>query len=471
MQKKPLTRKQRLIRRRNRMLAAIAIVLAVIIGLLIWGISALVGAFSSGTKTGEKETSSYVSSEPPAPTVVSTATVINVGDILIHGPVINGAKNGDGSYDFSPVFKYTNSFFTNADLAVANLEVTLGGTESGNYRGYPTFNCPDSIVDAAKNGGVGLLLTANNHCYDTGLYGIKRTVQTVRAKGLPSIGTRDSEDIKTYTVKEVDGVNIGMACYTYENSCATAGRKSINGMIVAEEGNNLISSFSYDRIDDFYAEAESVIADMKSGGADAIVFYMHWGEEYHLKENTWQDKIAQKLCDLGVDIIVGGHPHVLEPLDYLTSSDGTHTCVCAYSLGNFVSNQRQGLISAISTAHTEDGAMFSFTFDKYSDGKTVLSAVDVIPTWVNRYQKGNGTNLYTVVPLNNKTDGSALYGLSGTASTSCQNSYERTKSVLGKGLTKCQLALGCKVRFDDLIPAVSGEPAPSSSSDLASDVQ
>jgi poly-gamma-glutamate synthesis protein (capsule biosynthesis protein) len=358
--------------------------------------------------------------------------------------LLTATKESDG-YDFSPLYREVSSYFNEADLAIANLEVTLGGTESGNYRGYPAFNTPDDLIDDIKAAGVDMLLTSNNHCYDTGLFGLKRTARVLKEKNMPFIGTRETLDESLYTVKDVKGIKIGMACYTYENVYQGGGSKSINGRIVNSEAAPLLASFCYERLDEFYIEAENVIKDMKNSGAEAIVFYMHWGNEYQLKHNRWQEQIAQKLCDLGVDVIVGGHPHVIQPIELLTSTDGSRKTVCLYSMGNSVSNQRLNLLyTDCPTGHTEDGMLFYYTFSKYSDGKVVLSGVDIIPAWVQK--TGSGSSAEYI--LHALPDENAFYN-KGLSSSTGKNSYNRTKDLVAKGLTECQEYLGCEVRFKE----------------------
>lgn len=433
-----LTRKQKIIRR-NLFFVLCAVCLVAVITLVGCGIDKIIDL------SGGKELSTVSDpseSTPEEPYVVSSATVVNTGDILIHSPLLTAAKEGDG-YDFSPLYREVSSYFNDADLAIANLEVTLGGSESGNYRGYPAFNTPDSLIDAVKAAGIDMLLTSNNHCYDTGLFGLKRTARVLKEKNMPFIGTRETTEEALYTVKEVDGVKIGMACYTYENVYQGNGTKSINGRIVNSEAAPLLASFCYERLDEFYLEAESVIKDMKQKGAEAIVFYMHWGNEYQLKQNHWQSRIAQKLCDLGVDVIVGGHPHVIQPIDLLTSTDGSRKTVCLYSMGNSVSNQRlDQLYSDCPTGHTEDGMLFYYTFDKYSDGTVKLSGVDIIPAWVCK--TGYGANAeYVLYALPDEN----AFANQGLSSANGKKSFERTKKIVGEGLTECQEYLGCEVRF------------------------
>ncbi len=376
----------------------------------------------------------------------STATILSIGDIMVHSTQITGAKRSDGSYDFSDYFKSISSYFFAADLSVANLEVTFGGSESGAFSGYPVFNTPDSLADAIKDGGLDLLLTSNNHSYDTGLYGLKRTVQVLEERGLDYIGTRKDTEKTLYTVKTVNNIKIGMANYTYETSGSDSSRKYLNGSAISTEANDLIASFSYDRLNSFYAEARTVIAEMKAKGAEYIVFYMHWGNEYQTSVNSWQKTIAKELANMGVDMIIGSHPHVVQPADIIYSDDGTHATVCLYSSGNAVSNQRQELMDSCPSGHTEDGTIFSYTLVKSGDEVALLD-VDIIPTWVNKYSGGGGY-LYTIYPLEQADWGSTKYSLDSTAAAKASKSFERTKQIISEGLTKIQTYLGCDITFN-----------------------
>lgn len=449
---KQKTKRQKAIIRRRIFIAILAALLAIVIALLSLVIGAIAKISSPKEDGNDSQILSNISSDiissEPTPKEI-TATVINTGDIILHSTVLDGAKTGDGNYDFSAFFTQATNYFKAADLATANLEVTLGGTESGAFSGYPAFNAPDSVLNAIKNSGLNFLTTANNHCYDTGLFGLKRTVQQLRAKNIDFIGTKESDADPTYIIKDVNGVKIGMVAYTYENSSG-AGQKSINGNIVKAEANSLINSFSYDRINAFYTEAQSVVKDMNQQGADAVVFYMHWGEEYQLNANTWQKTIAQKLCNIGVDVIVGGHPHVVQPIELIHSEDSQNTTVCLYSMGNAISNQRKELMNPeCTTGHTEDGVLFEFTFTKYGDGETALTAVDVIPTWVNKYRGGSGYQ-YTMYPLESAAMAES-YGFDAQTLAKAKASFERTKKQIASGLTQCQQHLGCEIRFAEQV--------------------
>lgn len=443
---KQRTRRQKAIIRRRIFLSCCCVLLAGIIALFSFVISSIV---KNEPKDTSSDKNSSFTEESKAPEIKeSFATVLSTGDIMVHSTQLDGAYvKGTGDYDFSAFFKECSPYFKSADLAVANLEVTFGGTQSGKFSGYPAFNTPDSLADVIKDSGLNFLLTANNHSYDTGLFGLKRTAQVLKQKGIEFIGTRETEADPIYTVKEINGIKIGMANYTYESDPenAQAGRKYLNGSIISSEANNLISSFSYKRINEFYSDAENTIKGMKENGAEFIVFYMHWGNEYKLQANTWQKSIAQKLSNLGVDIIIGSHPHVIEPVELIHSEDGQNTTVCLYSTGNAVSNQRQEIMDSCPSGHTEDGMLFTYTLCKKGDEVT-LQKINIIPTWVNKYRGGSGYQ-YTIYPLESADWGSTKYGLDTTAANKAAKSFERTKAIVAEGLTACQQNIGCEITF------------------------
>ena len=380
-----------------------------------------------------------VSSEPdgPAPiTKVSTAKVVATGDLLMHEPIITNAKQSDGSYNFDNIFTYFSEYVSKADYAVANLETTLRGLEDGyKYSGYPQFNCPDSIVDAAKSAGFDMLLTANNHSYDTRFNGLMRTLEVVDASGLDRLGITKDETEKKYVVKDINGIKLGMICYTYETD-TDPDEIALNGIPLNEDAEKLINAFSYGELDAFYERLQGQLEQMKNDGAEALVLFIHWGDEYQVKQNKNQQKIAQKLCDLGIDVIVGGHPHVVQPIDLLTSEvDPSHKTVCLYSMGNAVSNQRRDRMN-LKTGHTEDGVLFEFTFAKYSDGTVVLESADILPLWVNMFtSKATGKKVYQIIPLDDeKETWRERFDLVDSSENKCKESLERTEKIIGGGL-------------------------------------
>lgn len=390
---------------------------------------------------GPKET------EPPAAEplepehVVATAQIAVTGDILMHMGVINSGLQSDGSYNYDSIFRYLAPYSSQADIGVANLETTLAGSDMGyKYSGYPAFNCPDQIVDALKNAGFNLLLTANNHCYDTSEYGFLRTVRTVRSKGLQVLGTREAAEEPRYAVEEVNGIKIGMVNYTYQGQPdnPTPGKVYMNKNTLSDLCGTLVNSFVASQPDAFYLDARQCLEEMKAAGAEAAVMFIHWGNEYQTTPDASQRQMAQQLCDLGYDVIVGGHPHVIQPMELLTSRlDPVHKTVCLYSTGNAVSNQRISEMD-LKTGHTEDALLFQFTFSKYSDGRVYLESADILPCWVDL--RTEPQKEYPIIPLDEdlRDQWQSLYELTDESLTNAQKSLDRTKALTDPGLLTVQ---------------------------------
>lgn len=375
--------------------------------------------------------------KPVEPHAVSTASVGVTGDILIHSTVYEGAKTGDGTYDFSPHYEYISPYFQKYDCMVANLEVTLGG---GKPSSYPCFNCPDSILDALKGAGVDLLLTANNHSYDTRTAGLKRTVEQIRERELEYLGTRDDAEESFYKIQEVGDVKVGMACFTY-STVSDSGVKALNGITLNRDAFDLVSSFDPNRLEEFYAEAARAVAELKNGGADVLMFYIHWGYEYRYTPADHQKKMAQKLCELGVDVIVGGHPHVVQPFETITAENGNQT-LCIYSTGNAISNQRKALMDSDNhSGHTEDGMIFGITWEKWSDGSVRLKEVEILPTWVIRTASGGGKYTYRIIPLDTAVADWKQFGLTDATLKEAKASYNRTLELVGTGINAARAKL------------------------------
>ena len=371
----------------------------------------------------------------PGVTVTGSATLGATGDILMHMPCVNPALQADGSYNFDSYFHNLSSYVQAVDYAVANLETTLAGT-AYKYSGYPQFNCPDGIIPSLKSAGFDMMLTANNHTYDTRSTGFFRTQEIIAQYGLDHIGTKPDAQTDSYLIKDINGIKVGMICYTYETD-ASADKISLNGNApLTNEEEPLINVFLKDDVAGFSADLAENITDMEADGAEAIVLYIHWGEEYQTKQNNQQKAMAQAACDLGVDVIVGGHPHVIQPLDLLTSTkDDTHKTVCLYSTGNALSNQRIEHMN-LKTGHTEDGIFFSFTFVKYSDGTVRVEDVEVLPLWINLHTS-TGKTVYDILPLDQAlTDWKTAFSLTDSTLTQAKNSYDRTMKIVGGGLEK-----------------------------------
>jgi len=238
---------------------------------------------------------------------------------------------------------------------------------------------------------------------------------------------------------DVNGIKIGMVCYTYSSGLSDKGIPRLNGNSPMEN-EQLINWFYNRNPEKMYKEMKQILTDMEENGAEISMMFIHWGNEYELTENNFQNQQAQALCDLGVDVIVGGHPHVVQPVEVLTSTtDPEHSTICIYSLGNAVSNQRQGNIPACPTPHTEDGILFEITFEKYSDGNVYIQSADILPTWVNLH-RDNGGNEYNMIPLNidEKDQWQETFGFNDEALRKAGASYDRTMKIVGEGLAQIQ---------------------------------
>ena len=377
--------------------------------------------------------------DPPQPV---TASISAQGDLLIHGGIIKSCSFGDG-YDFESNFRYLAPHLENYDYSIANLETTFGG-DANPYQGWPLFNVPDAFGDAVVDAGFDMLLTANNHCYDTLEPGLLRTLEVAREKGLETLGTRLDKNEPRYSIVNINGIWVGMTAYTYTTSMS-GGKPNLNGNTPVKN-DHLVNYFDYNDLAGFYSELEDVLLRMHAEGVEATMVFIHWGEEYKIVENNYQNTIAQKICDLGVDVIVGGHPHVVQPIELLQSAtDPEHKTVCIYSLGNAVSNQRIHEMD-LKTGHTEDGVLFSVTFEKDPEtGAVDLSAVDVLPTWV-ALDSRNGKLEYNILPLADadRESWKEAFNLDDATFSLCEASYDRTMAIVGPGLEQVNAWLASK---------------------------
>ena len=402
--------------------------------------SAVVLPVETETQPIPTETEPPETTLPPEPEkVVATATIAAQGDLLMHQPVFATCIK-DGQYNFESLFRYSKDLISSYDYALANLETTFGG-DKYKYQGNPEFNCPDPLAQSVKEAGYDMLLTANNHAADTRSDGIVRTVEVVRAAGLEALGTQLNGEEAKYSIVEINGIKVGMVCYTYAYS-HNGNNFSLNGLAAIPDVGT-VNFFMNNNLNKLYTEVEAIMADMKANGAEATMMFIHWGVEYQTTENKTQNQIAQKLCDMGFDVIVGGHPHVVQPIELLESTvDPSHKTVVMYSLGNAVSNQRTGYSTLFPAGYTEDGVLFTVTFEKYSDGKVYLSGTDAIPTWVNMHTTNN-VKEYNILPLQNsrRDDWREIYALDDNTMGFCERSYDRTMGIIGEGLEACRTYL------------------------------
>lgn len=352
---------------------------------------------------------------------VQYVDIISLGNLIIHQSQIDGAKQ-ENSYDFSPSFQYIKKMILDSDISMGILEGALAGCEPS---GYPFFNSPDEVVDALKDTGIDIINYANNHIYDYEDVGLKRTIDVTKEKGLDVLGVKSTEEEKNYLVKEVNGIKIGFLAYVFETSMIN-GHKTINSNILSTYSENLINTFNYNDLESFYKKIENEILAMKSEGVEFIITSMHWGEEYNTYIEASQNEIAKRLNKLGVDIILGGHPHVIQPYEIMRNESG-HSTFVIYSQGNSLSNQSE---QEIGVAESEDGIMIKFTLEK-KDGNVSLKEYKIIPTWVYKEEKVNGTYYHKIIPVEEALADPNKYGISSDVYQRVETSLNRTKGILG----------------------------------------
>ncbi|MDD3926521.1 MAG: CapA family protein [bacterium] len=310
---------------------------------------------------------------PPAEPQVKRITVAAVGDLLMHKPIVTSAFRGNGAYSFAPIFAPVAPYLKAADYTIANLETRLAGAERG-YSGYPRFNSPASLAVSLREAGIDLLATANNHSLDMGVKGITATLDSIDKAGLAHVGTARgaAEQAKPF-IADVNGIKLGVLNYTAET----------NGIPLPGGSEFALNILRPDRVT---AEA----ADLRARGADIVLAVLHFGREYQRVPDEVQRKLADDLCRNGVDVIIGSHPHVVQPVEKIeVEREGRpYTCIVAYSLGNFISNQRD--------RYRDSGIILYLEIDK-DDAGTRVTRAGYLPVWVQR-SFASGSAGYRVLP-------------------------------------------------------------------------
>lgn len=314
------------------------------------------------------------------PIKTSKVQIFAAGDFMLHGPQLSGAEQGDGTYNFDEYFKYL-PHFKNADMAMINYETTV--SVDGKLTTYPMFSSPEDSIKALKNQGFDVICTANNHAFDKGFAGVNKTIDTIKKYEMDNIGTyKDNNNMPL--IKEVNGIKFGISAYTY----------SINGFEKKVQGTDKAYAINFIDMD----KIKKDIAYMNENDVDVKLVYMHWGNEYQRKPHQSQIKVANELNALGVDLILGSHPHVIQKSDII-EAHGKKTYVC-YSMGNFVSNQRR---EGMGQRYSESELMMEVIVKKDKDGVSI-EKFEAHPLWVDKY-RANGKSHYNVIPVKDALDG------------------------------------------------------------------
>ncbi len=374
-----------------------------------------------GSESGDAGTGSAATDQQGNPTApaYTDITLLSTGDIMFHNNNVLAGLNPDtGAYSYHDIFSYLTPIVSRYDYAVANLETPLCGPSLPySQAGSVIFNAPDAAADALRTAGFDMMLFANNHTNDGKTPGLIRTVNTLKDRGFDVIGAKAKKEDRAWRIVNIKGVRVGMLNYTNDGTFGYEASGTLNGMQL-NESRELVNVFYLNDLDGFYARVRQDLSEMKQAGVDFTVFYLHFGTEYVITPHEKQTEIAKALCDLGVDAIVGSHPHVIQPMEVLTSStDPTHKTVCFYSLGNFLSNQHRESLSESyckgNNKEVENGLMTVFTIRKYRDGTTVLADIELIPTWVHHYPTADGVGEYEyrIIPLEQALKNPSAFGL------------------------------------------------------------
>lgn len=343
-----------------------------------------------------------------------------VGDILLHTPIIDAYRND--SYNFDSIFKYVKPYIEKSDYSIANMEgLTSDNTK---YTGYPLFNAPTTILDALKNSGFDMLLGSNNHRADGGYNTFIDSINQMEQRNLDYVGIKKSKEEKSYLVKDIEGIKVGFINYTYNTGVNKSGQTTINGIPLSSELEGLIDNYNQYNLEGEKTKLKQTINNVKNDGAEFIVFLPHWGEEYYNEPRQVQKDMAQFLCNEGINVIVGGHPHVLEPITTISSNNGSTNTLVMYSLGNFISNQR---LETMGDNQGECGIIFDFTILKDPNTNTIsLKNYNYTSTWVRRYNS-NGNRRYEIIPTK---DINTIEGLSNNEKERITNADSLIDSIL-----------------------------------------
>lgn len=371
-------------------------------------------------------------SEPPEaaepvvqPNIVSTLAVC--GDAMSHMPQTRDAYDSQaGAYDYKPMIRFAKSWIEQADYAVVNLETTFAG--GPDYSGFPAFNTPDALGDALKDAGFDLVSTANNHCLDRGYDGMVRTLDVLDNLGLAHVGTyRSAEERAAQNgvhIADVGGIKVAFLSYTY----------GTNGIPVSKSHPDTVNILHTDYMSDAQVLDTARIADdltaAEALSPDLIAVIVHWGVEYQTTQNEHQEEIADFLFDHGADVILGSHPHVLQPMETrtLTDRDGTtHTGFVCWSLGNFISSQND--------EYTDTTVVLNLELTKNPNtGVTDVTKVGYVPLYMLDREQEVGGERFTLLD--------AHRGIEEYASGDSSYISASTEKKLQKCVSDCHKILG-----------------------------
>ncbi len=319
----------------------------------------------------------------PSPTPI-VATLVSAGDCVIHDDLQKAGKiDGEDRYDFTHMFDDIKPFVEPADYSMISYEGAATNNRN-NYAGFPYFNCPPEMFDAFKYSGFDLVNNSNNHQLDRRIKGMLETRDNVRNRGLDIIGAYDGEE-QRYIIKDINGIKVGFMAYTY-------GSNGNEGLLTSAEIAKHLAFFDRPRMEKEIKELEEK--------ADITVVSMHWGHEYWRKPNEQQISLSNEMFEWGADVILGSHPHVIQPTEIRTVNGETKYII--YSMGNFLTNQWHEWFDDPKEKKwlREDSILVTIEFLKDPvTQKTVINKVKHTPAWVSREGVGTDNIIHRILPI------------------------------------------------------------------------
>lgn len=316
--------------------------------------------------------------EEPVEDHIETINLMAVGDFLYHRPQTLKVPSEPTGYDYYNNLQYVKPYLESADITFGNYEST--STLTREFKGYPMFNTPPESIDALKDAGFDILNTVNNHTLDSGKQGLIDTYNNITSRGIQVVGTK-IHPVESVQVIKRKGISVGFVGYTY-------GYNGLEKRLTDQE-----HLYMGSLIEDERMKREIEYSDRMN---DFTVVSMHWGNEYVTTPNDTQKELAQKLVEWGADVILGTHPHVIQP------SERIGDAYVIYSMGNFISDQR---LETLDKIETERGVMVNVELTKnFTTDETTVGKTTVEPTWVNKYIK-EGRSYYEVIPTRDFLDG------------------------------------------------------------------
>ncbi len=340
-------------------------------------ISTKTSEFSNPELTVSKAAQTEEEEQTTAAPQDAKVTLVAVGDNLIHDTLVEAGEQEDGTRDYTSFYENISKYIEPADVAIINQETMLGG-DSFEFSGYPTFNTPWEVGTAAIKAGFDVFTCATNHSMDVGTAGIEKELEFfAKHPEITHVGTNATEeDYNKITYLEKNGIKFALLNYTY----------GTNGISVPEDKYYMVNMLEEEKVKKDITEARE--------NADVVVVLPHWGTENSHDVNEEQKKYIKLFSSLGVDIVIGTHPHVLQPVEWVTNEETGKKMLVYYSLGNFISHQVN--------LNQMCGGMAEITVER-KGGEITITNAKLAPV-IDYYSRSNGNYRFSVYRLSDYTE-------------------------------------------------------------------